>query len=413
MGWNGLVKRLYGMRRFGIEPGLERMKMGLEREGQPQQAFDVITVAGTNGKGSVASRLAAILQHQGHRVGLYTSPHLVDLRERFRVDGSVLPVETVEPVLESVLADHRRRSEQDRQGLTFFELTTMCAVVLFAQQEVDVAVFEVGLGGRLDAVNALEPEVSVITTIGRDHMEYLGDDMESIAREKAGVLREGVAAVVGAQEDEEAYGALLEAVRETKASPGLLADMASEETTLEQRHRWTARKAAEAWLGASVDEDALVQALERWRWPGRRDRWTTEAIELWVDAAHNPAGLESMLDWIASQDLKCEAVIWGGMADKEETGLKQVFESLGLPVWAVVLDNERSRDEAQLRAVVPQELWMGARGCEATVSQVVEEAEGPVLAFGSVYLLGELWAALGYGAEALRTYQGDGVAKGD
>src|SRR5687767_1201159 len=159
--------------------------------GNPHKKFKTIHVAGTNGKGSVSHMLAAILQTAGYKTGLYTSPHLKDFRERFRINGAMIPkefvigfTERIRPVIEAI-------------NPSFFEITVAMAFDFFAKEKVDIAIVEVGLGGRLDSTNIIQPEVSVITNIGWDHMNILGDSLEEIAYEKAGIIKENIPVVVG------------------------------------------------------------------------------------------------------------------------------------------------------------------------------------------------------------------------
>ncbi|MGH7664234.1 MAG: bifunctional folylpolyglutamate synthase/dihydrofolate synthase [Gemmatimonadaceae bacterium] len=171
--------------------GLERTTALLAELGNPHHALRCFHIAGTNGKGSVAAMLAALLRHRGHRAGVYTSPHLVDFRERIAVNGAQIPPDEV--------VDFIARTEAivGRTGATFFEVTTVMALAWFARASVDVAVLETGLGGRLDATNVVTPVVAGVTSIGLDHREYLGDTLEQIALEKAGIFKPGVPAVIG------------------------------------------------------------------------------------------------------------------------------------------------------------------------------------------------------------------------
>ncbi len=164
--------------------------------GHPHRAFDSIHVGGTNGKGSVAHMLAAVLQKAGYRTGLYTSPHLKDFRERIRVDGEMIPREAVTDFVNA------HRAILDRVRPSFFEMTVAMAFDHFAREKVDVAVIEVGMGGRLDSTNIILPRMSVITNIGMDHSQYLGDTLYKIAREKAGIIKAGIPVVVGQRQDE-------------------------------------------------------------------------------------------------------------------------------------------------------------------------------------------------------------------
>ena len=175
-----------------IQPTIDMM----EALGNPERKFRSIHVAGTNGKGSVSHFLASILQEAGYKVGLYTSPHLVDFRERIRINGEMIPQSAVVDFVD----DHREMF--DRFHLSFFEMTVGLAFDYFAKEKVDIAVIEVGMGGRLDSTNVITPELSVITNIGLDHTQFLGDTLEKIAVEKAGIIKEGVPVVVGETQPE-------------------------------------------------------------------------------------------------------------------------------------------------------------------------------------------------------------------
>ena len=168
------------------KPGLETTHKLDEHFGHPHQQFKTIHIAGTNGKGSCSHTIAAVLQCAGYRVGLFTSPHLIDFRERIRINGEMIPEEYVVNFVE----EHRSFFEPLHPS--FFELTTAMAFRYFADQKVDVAVIEVGMGGRLDCTNIIHPDLCVITNIGLDHTQYLGDTLTKIAKEKAGIIKEGV-----------------------------------------------------------------------------------------------------------------------------------------------------------------------------------------------------------------------------
>ena len=182
---------LDSLKSAGIRPGLGPIRRLLGRLGSPQQRYRSLLVGGTNGKGSIAATLAAVLQAAGYRVGLYTSPHLVDFRERIRVDGAMIP----EEILCRRIGQVRRAN---REGVTYFEFATALAFLHFARCRVDVAVLEVGMGGRLDATNVVRPELSVISNIALDHAEFLGPRLEDIALEKAGIIRRGGVCITAA-----------------------------------------------------------------------------------------------------------------------------------------------------------------------------------------------------------------------
>lgn len=184
---------LYALDGRGIKLGLDRVRQALSALGNPQNQYQSLHVAGTNGKGSTCAMLAAALQHTGWRIGLYTSPHLLRFNERIRVNGAAIPDEYLRQFIQ------QQRALIDRLNLTFFEATTVLAMQYFAEQKVDCAVFETGMGGRLDATNVLRPLVSIITPIGRDHEEFLGKRLAEIATEKAGIAKNGVPCVIAKQ----------------------------------------------------------------------------------------------------------------------------------------------------------------------------------------------------------------------
>src|SRR5580698_3476235 len=203
MTYSETIDYLYGIRLFGQKLGLETMEYLLRLMGDPQQSFRFIHIAGTNGKGSVAAMLHAVLSKAGYKTGLYTSPHLVSFCERFQINGqpiaetdAVRLVEQLKPHLETVAA------HPEFHAPTFFEAVTAVALQHFRDQKVDVVVWETGLGGRLDATNVITPLVSVITNIAFDHTQYLGETLREIATEKCGIIKPGVPVVTAAVVEE-------------------------------------------------------------------------------------------------------------------------------------------------------------------------------------------------------------------
>jgi len=204
-----LLDFLFSLHRFGIKPGLERIASLLDSLGNPQDSLPCIHVAGTNGKGSVCSLLAAIVQSAGFRVGLYTSPHIRLFNERIRINGEMISDADI-----ASLAG-RMMEEINREHTTFFEVTTAMAFTYFAEQGVDIAIMETGMGGRLDATNVIKhPLATVITSIDYDHMEYLGNDLEIIAGEKAGIFKKGSPIIIG--EERESLIALFKSIAHAK-----------------------------------------------------------------------------------------------------------------------------------------------------------------------------------------------------
>ena len=299
--------------------GLERTRALLAALGDPHRSLRALHIAGTNGKGSVAATLEALLRARGLRVGKYTSPHLVDFRERILVNGEPMPGEAVVAFIERALPDI------ERIGATFFEATTVMALEHLARAGVDVAVIETGLGGRLDATNVVHPLVAGITTIGFDHMEYLGDTLEQIAVEKAGICKPGVPAVIG--EPSPPMAAELERLaRVAGAEPVLVVGrdltlrdivVGGEGTTFTVAHDdgvarelhtpliglHQAFNAATALLmleaagpALAVSFDDAAKALEGVRLAGRFQR-----VDGWIfDVAHNPDGMRVVVQTLAT-----------------------------------------------------------------------------------------------------------------
>lgn len=442
-GWATFLEKLYGQSKFGIDLGLERMRRALAKEAHPQREAPCLVIAGTNGKGGTAAFLGSILQAHGLRVGLYTSPHILDCRERFRVDGQPLPAAAVLREGSRILAEYGEGGPEDPR-LTFFELTTLMALCLFRDSDLDVYVLEVGLGGRLDAVNAVEPAVSVITTIGLDHGEYLGDTLPEVAAEKAGILREGVPAVVGAQRHSEVYEVL-----EARGAHPLYRWGRDFELTSDGRgvrlgervvdgleplepHRTrllnmaTALQASAAHLEGAFGEDAARRGVRHTRWPGRMDRrvvpatlfGTDRPIPLLLDGAHNPQAADALFAHLQEASIDPGAVVVSGLADKALEGL---FAPLDRPphspVFPAVLDAKRAADAATITEALPvpprqppapttEALGAACRHLDA--AHPTGQPLPPLLVYGSIYLIGECFETLDFGVEDLSTWAAAG-----
>ena len=256
MNYAGALAWLYGTQTFGIKLGLENTLRLLAAAGNPHERLRFLHVAGTNGKGSTCAMMDAILRAAGYRSGLYTSPHLVDFRERIRLDGAMIPEDAVAEGLTLL----REAAETRDHAPTFFELTTVLAAWWFARQSPDYVVWETGMGGRLDATNAVTPEVAVITPIGMDHEKWLGDTIEEIAGEKAGVIKSRVPAVSAPQVPE--VRAVIEArAADAGMSPVFVSEPWSGEVScLSGSHqRWNAALACSALRAAGVEVDAKAE----------------------------------------------------------------------------------------------------------------------------------------------------------
>jgi dihydrofolate synthase/folylpolyglutamate synthase len=389
---------------LGMRFGLERVERALAALGHPERAFPILQIGGTNGKGSTCAMAAAVLRAAGHRTGLYVSPHLVRFHERIQVDGC--PID--DAALDEATAELRRACPWHDAGapedrLTYFEFATLLGFLHFARARVDVAVVEVGLGGRLDATTASTPRVTAVARIGLDHVKLLGDTVEAIAREKAGIFKAGVPAVVHASQPPGALEALrTEAAR--RGAPFHVADAAwAGPIGLAGGHqRGNAALAAAALrllgaAGLAVPEAAIGEGIATARWPGRLE--TIQGILL--DGAHNPDGAAALAAALAAlHPGRPVELIFGVLADKDHVGM---IDALGPAVrrfHLVAPASPRARPPSDYRD-------LAARHAPADVHGTVEDAiacareaarDGALVCVaGSLYLVGTARAALGAG----------------
>lgn len=393
---------LFARQRFGVKPGLERVQNMLHRLGNPQGAFRVVLVGGTNGKGSTSATLAGILQAAGERVGLFTSPHLTRLTERFLVDGRELPESEVLAALQEL-----QPLAEDVQA-SFFEVVTVLGCLLFARQGVTTAVMEVGLGGRLDSTNALEPALSIVTNVALDHTAVLGSTKELIAREKAGILRRNGPAVVGAEHPLlpifEAQGAdLWSAGRDFTVEVGALGWEGAEvwvtfpggwpltfRTPLLGKHgARNAALAAVAALRLGVAPEAVSRGMEATAWPGRMEVLPWRGGRMLLDGAHNPDGAKALADALLTLGAAPVPVIFGAAEDKDIGGVAGQLQRLASEVILTrAVLSPRAADPAGLAVHFPDLPVTVTRSPEEALEAVGKQAW--TVACGSLYLIGEL-----------------------
>ena len=304
--------------------GLENTHILDEHFGHPHRSFRCIHVGGTNGKGSCSHTLAAILQEAGYKVGLYTSPHLVDFRERIRVDGQVIPESYVVRFVE------KERSFFEPLHPSFFELTTAMAFRYFADERVDVAIVEVGLGGRLDCTNIIRPDLCIITNISFDHTQFLGDTLEKIAAEKAGIIKSGIPAIIGETTPEtkpvfirkaNEAGAPLFFAEEDQEDyyPGLECELKGAYQTKNTRTLLSAiRQSQEA--GYRLDEQAVRSGFAHvCELTGLKGRWQKlqDAPTLICDTGHNVGGITYVVEQLKQQPYRKLHIVIGMVNDKD------------------------------------------------------------------------------------------------
>lgn len=316
--------------------GLENTHALDEHFGHPHRQYRTIHVAGTNGKGSVSSTLAAVLQSAGLRVGLYTSPHLVDFRERIRVNGEMISEERVIEFVE------QERAFFEPLHPSFFELTTALAFLYFAEQKVDVAVVEVGLGGRLDCTNIITPDLSVITNISFDHQQFLGDKLAKIAAEKAGIIKAGVPVVIGETNGHaDVREVFLKAAGQGStirfADEESLPQCESELKGLYQRANMNTVQCAiselrkQPFYANLLTEAAVREGLANvMALTGLRGRWQQlrEHPTLVCDAGHNIAGIQYVAHQLMEQSCKHLHIVFGMVDDKDYKEAVRLLDAL-------------------------------------------------------------------------------------
>ena len=398
---------LFSLEHFGIKFGLENITAIVERLGRPDRTFKSVHVAGTNGKGSVTAMVDAALRAAGHRTARYTSPHLTDLSERFVIGGRpvahdtlVCAVATVRDVVESLRFDGTLGVQP-----TFFEVTTAVAFELFRRAEVEIAVLEVGLGGRLDATNIVSPVVTAITSIALDHQLYLGSTLAEIAFEKAGIIKAGVPVVVGPV-DSESLSVIARVANERgaaliRATP---ADTAPFTLGLHGDHQRANAGVAVRLLeqltarGVGVPSDAVARGLANPEWPGRLgQRRLPDGRELLLDAAHNPAGAAALASYLTAESQR-RPLVFAAMRDKDIDGMFRILlPAIGAAVMTRA-SNPRSADPGMLadsaRTIAPA-LPIAIEPSSTDALAAAWRMSPRIVVAGSIFLLGDVMQQLG------------------
>ena len=397
---------LFALEQFGIKFGLDNISTMAAALGHPERAFRSVHIAGTNGKGSVTAMVDAALRAAGHRSARYTSPHLVDLSERFVIDGRPVTSAALAAAVTDVrdAIDRLRASGALDVQPTFFEVTTAIAFELFRRAGVEVAVLEVGLGGRLDATNIVAPPeliATAITSIAFDHQLYLGNTLREIAIEKAGIIKPGVPVVLGPLEPEAS-----EAIEEVAASRGAEivrarpADCDGMIIGLAGTHQRANAAVALQLLrsldarGISIPPAAIAAGLARPEWPGRLEvRRFPDGRELLLDAAHNPAGAASLASYLKAAGGEPRPFVFAAMRDKDVTGMfAALLPAAGRPILTRA-SNARSADPEilarQARAIAPSLPIEIASSLDAALAAAWRASPRIVVA-GSIFLLGDV-----------------------
>lgn len=417
-----LLDRLYALETFGIKLGLENISRLCAALDHPEQAFTSIHVAGTNGKGSVSAMVHAGLVAAGVRAGRFISPHLVDLSERFVIGGEPVSAGDLQRAVDEVLdrADALRTSGTLTVHPTFFEATTAVAFDLFRRAQVEIAVIEVGLGGRFDSTNVVRAPVGAITSIGLDHQDLLGDTLDAIAFEKAGIIKPGMTVVTGALPDEAravvaavarerqaqiveaAGGARVEGeLREGRATVNIVTPAGRYgPLTLALRGEHQIRNALVAvrvlealqQTGVRVPGDAIERGLTEVEWPGRLELiQVQDGPQVLLDAAHNVDGAAALAAYLGRWHPERPTLVIGVMRDKDVAGIVGALLPMVSSVIATAADTPRAlpaRDLAARIAAAGAEIPVRAEPDPVTAVEDALADGHTVCVTGSIYLVG-------------------------
>ena len=426
MSYQDTINYLYNLQKYGIKFGLENTNKLMALMDNPYLKFKSIHIAGTNGKGSVSAMLASVLQEAGYKVGLYTSPHLINFTERIRINGKEISEARVIEFTDEIrnrLAAADIADCGDREFTpTFFEFTTTIAFTYFAEENVDIAVIETGMGGRLDSTNVIKPLVSVITQIAYDHKEFLGDTIQKIANEKAGIIKEeGI--VVSSPQNNEAMD-LLKTVAREKGARLFAADkdtsVAEKQCNLEGcifdykgiknvfkdllislagRHQMqnaaTALLALEA-LGLKINEAAIREGLRKTKWPGRLEIVEREPLII-LDGAHNPAAAGRLKEFLLefANDKKIILVL-GILADKDITGIISELSPIAGNIILTKPEYYRASDPERIKGLIKEHSAVIINNIPDAIMHAKEIAmpDDIICITGSLFTVGEAKAFL-------------------
>jgi dihydrofolate synthase / folylpolyglutamate synthase len=391
------IEWLFGTQMFGIKLGLEGPRHLLkEFLAYPAHGVKVIHVAGTNGKGSTCAMIDSVARACGNRSGLFTSPHLIDYRERIQVNGQQIPEEECAALLSGL----RVLCERMEAHPTFFEITLALAMRWFRLRECELIILETGMGGRMDATTAVPADVCVITPIGMDHMQYLGNTLAEIAKEKAGILVAGKHAISSPQEPHAHH--VLEREANEKRSPleFIGAPLLGYPMALAGEHqKWNAALAVTALhrAGLALSSDSVRHGLLNVTWPGRFEKIRPGVV---LDGAHNPHSAAVLANtWQEVYPGKKAALVFSAVAGKDIRGILEILAPLASQIFFCPIDTPRAVPPAELVNFLPPDA--PAHRVFETFEQAFSAAishEDSVLVAGSLFLVGEARAFLTDGA---------------
>ena len=418
------IEFLHSLQVFGARFGLQTTRRLASLAGNPHERLRFIHVAGTNGKGSTCAMLESIYRHAGLRVGLFTSPHLVSFAERIQVNRALIPETEVARLVEEMQPWLAQFTKEDHP--TFFEVVTVMALRWFAAQHCDLVIWETGLGGRLDATNIVTPLASVITNIGWDHQQWLGDTLDKIAAEKAGIIKPGVPVITAAEPGHglEVIADTAQAMGAPLTKAGQASRLSSERASTSSRNppslEWAGETPALPLLGEHqrlnaalalatvhalaqhlpVSDDAITRGLTTVQWPGRMQVVNyPDGRTLVLDGAHNPDGATALRDAFRQQFPGARpALLLGVLADKDWPAIVRALAPLASRIVLAPVSSERTLDPADMQiACAAASPSTRVKVCPSVAEALRQVAQEPlVLIAGSLYLIGEVMERLGF-----------------
>lgn len=393
---------LYSLKNTGSKYGIDRMRLLVEALGHPEKKFPLIHVAGTNGKGSVCAILEALYRTNGYKTGFFSSPHLVHLGERAQVNRQILTESGIISYTEQLrpIATKLGKNDPDCHP-SFFEFMAAMAFMRFATEQVDIACIETGLGGRLDATNVVDPELSIITTVSLDHTELLGDSIEIIAREKAGIIKPGKPVLIG-RLPEDAEAVVRKIAAERGSTVYALRDRFPDESTLPTTNlagsfqRWNAALALYATeLLADRFPIKSTAGLQRIDWPGRWQHIQLQDRTLILDATHNPEGAQMLEENLSKLESK-PIIVAGTLGEDRGRSLMEVIAPYAKELHLVEPNQPRATSTTFLESCLPAEHDFEVK--HNTLEQIIPapqtcslgNAGDTIVLTGSLYLIGEV-----------------------
>lgn len=416
---NDILNKLFSLQRFGIKPGLERTSHLLDYLGAPQEKYHTVHIAGTNGKGSVASCIASILMEAGYKTGLYTSPHISDFNERIRVNGQKCTNSFMIELAEKLM------NKGDKIGATFFEITTAMAFDYFAMENVDIAVIETGMGGRFDSTNVITPLLSIITNVDIDHSEYLGNTIEKIAFEKAGIIKPGIT-VITAESKPEALNTIANTAKNENSELlqlnnfikkrnvrfykdlSMILDIESQKEKYDDLFFPLAGKHQADNIGLSVlaseHLESMLNITKQHIYDGIRNIKQNSGIvgrielirqnpPIILDVSHNPAAVNKFvetLDLCGYSDVEWD-IIFGAMSDKDYAQMLKLLSPICKNLYCVQPDIKRAATKEEISNTA---LRIGFKNVEqydkiAQAFDIAINRNNPLLILGSFYVAEE------------------------